>query len=661
MLSRIGEGGMAIVYKANDILLNRFVAIKVLRQQYVHDEEFIRRFRREAQSAAALSHPNVVSIYDVGQQEDIYYIVMEYVEGHTLSEMIAKKAPFQVEEAVHIASQICDALDHAHHNQIIHRDIKPHNILIGRNGRVKVTDFGIARAATAMDITQTGTVVGSVHYFSPEHAKGVAQGENSDLYSLGIVMYQMLTNQLPFHGESPISVALKHLQDDVIEPRQLNPLIPQSVENIIMKALRKTPEERYVSAHAMLDDLDKCLLDEYRNGPKEVFESDHQVEDTERTLVMPAIRSNQPFEEEEQNDGQSRPFAELYEDEEKMGKKLWLKVSIWSAVILVVIFAGWYGIKAILGGLDLPKDVAVPNVIGMTYEEARAELEKARLLVEEELEYDYSDEYETNIVMDQDPIHIEVKEHSFIRLTLSLGEKLEEMPSFVEKQWVDVEAELRRMGITAEQIVVTEEKNEAPAGYVIEQSPAADELFNPNASDFVVEITVSEGLGMTTMPNLIGSTLAEAELILEKYELVLDPDGPMYDASYTVEEGIVFHQFPSEPGDEVAIGEKVKLWISSGFPEDALFAVKSVTVEPEVEGEPSIIKISISDARGQTDLAPEEITSSKTYPVQVVVSSDTSASIRILVNDKHYDTETMTYDEALGQNGSSTNSELLLD
>lgn len=660
---------MAIVYKANDILLNRYVAIKVLRQQYVHDEEFIRRFRREAQSAAALSHPNVVSIYDVGQQEDIYYIVMEYVEGHTLSELIVKKAPFQVEEAVHIASQICDALDHAHHSQIIHRDIKPHNILIGRNGRVKVTDFGIARAATEMEITQTGTVVGSVHYFSPEHAKGVAQGENSDLYSLGIVMYQMLTNQLPFQGESPISVALKHLQDDVVAPRHINPLIPQSVENIIMRSLRKAPEERYPSAHAMLEDLDKCLLDEYRNSPKAMFASDSEGEDAERTLVMPAIRSNQPFDKEEQRAGrehereqeEERPFAELYEDEGNMGKKLWLKLSIWSVVLAVIIIGGWYGIKTFLGSLDLPKDIPVPNLIGMTYEEARAELEKARLLIDEELEYDYDDRYEPNVVIDQDPIHIEVKEHSLVKLTLSLGEKLEQMPNFIDRKWLDVEAELKRMGISDEQIVMTEVKDEAPAGDVIAQVPAADELYNPNATDFVVEITVSEGLGMTTMPNLIGSTLAEATVILEKYELVLDPEGPTYDASYTVEEGIVFHQYPSEPGDEVAIGEKVKLWISSGFPDDALFAVKSVTVEPEVEGEPSIVKISIRDARGQTELAPEEISETKTYPVQVVVSSDTSASIRILVNDKHYETETLTYEEALGQGGPGENSTELLD
>lgn len=287
VIERIGGGGMALVYKAHDILLGRNVAIKVLRQQFVHDEEFIRRFRREAQSAASLSHSNVVSIYDVGQEDDIHYIVMEYVEGHNLDEIIKERAPLQVDEAVRIASQICDALDHAHQNQIIHRDIKPHNIMIGRNGRVKVTDFGIARAVTSTTITQTGSVVGSVHYFSPEHAKGVVTGEKSDLYSLGIVLYQMLTARLPFLGESPISVALKHLQEEFEEPREVNPLIPQSVENIILKSMRKNPQERYQSAKEMLQDLETCLLPERRNEPKIEFDD---MDDEDRTRVIPAIK-----------------------------------------------------------------------------------------------------------------------------------------------------------------------------------------------------------------------------------------------------------------------------------------------------------------------------------------------------------------------------------
>ncbi|EJW17525.1 serine/threonine-protein kinase PrkC [Paenibacillus alvei DSM 29] len=305
IITRIGGGGMALVYKALDNLLNRYVAVKVLRQQFVHDEEFIRRFRREAQSAASLSHPNVVSIYDVGQEEDTHFIVMEYVEGHNLNEIILERAPLQVDESIRISTQICDALDHAHQNHIIHRDIKPHNILIGRNGRVKVTDFGIARAVTSSTITQTGSVVGSVHYFSPEHAKGVSTGEKSDLYSLGIVLYQMLTGQLPFLGESPISVALKHLQEPFDEPRAVNPHIPQSVENVILKSMRKNPAERYQSAAEMMRDLETCLLPERLNEPKITFKPRPMYDDDQETRVMPAIRStgeaNKKFPKEKGN------------------------------------------------------------------------------------------------------------------------------------------------------------------------------------------------------------------------------------------------------------------------------------------------------------------------------------------------------------------------
>ncbi|MCC2685835.1 MAG: serine/threonine protein kinase, partial [Paenibacillaceae bacterium] len=320
ILERIGGGGMAIVYKGHDVLLNRKVAVKVLRDQYVHDDEFIRRFQREAQAAASLSHPNIVSIYDVGKENDVHYIVMEYVEGTTLNEVIKEKAPMQVEEAIHFTSQICDALDHAHSNQIVHRDIKPHNILIGKNGRVKVTDFGIARATTSSTITQTGSVVGSVHYFSPEHAKGVSAGAKSDLYSLGIVLYQMLTGRLPFLGESPISVALKHLQENVEEPRKVNSLIPQSVENIILKSMRKNPDERYSSAKQMQRDLETCLLPERRNEPKAVFGEDEL--DGEITRVVPAIRAGQFTEsmEDEASDAEAGRLAAR----RKRRKWLWI-------------------------------------------------------------------------------------------------------------------------------------------------------------------------------------------------------------------------------------------------------------------------------------------------------------------------------------------------
>ncbi|WP_170109531.1 Stk1 family PASTA domain-containing Ser/Thr kinase [Melghirimyces profundicolus] len=259
VISRVGGGGMAVVYKARDVLLNRYVAIKVLNESLSNDSEFVRRFSREAQAAASLSHPNVVSVYDVGQENHTHYIVMEYIEGPTLKEYIQQYSPLTAEEIVSIASQICDALAHAHENQIVHRDVKPHNILLGYNGRAKVTDFGIARATTSSTITQAGSVMGSVHYFSPEQARGGLIGEKSDIYSLGVVLYEMVTGELPFDGDSAISIAMKHLQDPVRDPAELNADIPRSIHNIILKALEKDPEQRYPTIRAMKEDLDSVF------------------------------------------------------------------------------------------------------------------------------------------------------------------------------------------------------------------------------------------------------------------------------------------------------------------------------------------------------------------------------------------------------------------
>ena len=387
LLEHIGGGGMAIVYKAHDVLLNRKVAVKILREQYVNDEDFIRRFRREAQSAASLSHPNVVSIYDVGQEDDVHYIVMEYVAGSNLNEEIRRRAPFQVDEALRIAVQICDALDHAHQNQIIHRDIKPHNILIGRNGRVKVTDFGIARAASSADITQTGSVIGSVHYLSPEHAKGIKQGEKSDIYSLGIVLYQMLTNQLPFSGDSPISVALKHLQEQVESPRLYNPHIPPDVEAIILKTLQKNPEERYNSAKELQQDLE-AIMDGDRidtivrfvdasHSPDELDEHPTKVmpairdEDDEQTRLMPAIGSSAKVTSAESSLPDEEENVKLEEDKPGLSplKKLFIKAAIWLVLIFAFGAGTWYGVQSLKAIFVVP-EVEVPNVVGYPIDEA---------------------------------------------------------------------------------------------------------------------------------------------------------------------------------------------------------------------------------------------------------------------------------------------------
>src|SRR3954447_6460663 len=259
ILDMIGGGGMANVYLAHDMILDRDVAVKMLRLDFANDEEFIRRFRREAQSATSLAHPNIVNIYDVGEENDLYFIVMEYVEGQTLKQYIQQNSPIQVEETIEIMEQLTSAISHAHQNHIVHRDIKPQNILVDRFSNVKITDFGIAMALSATSITQTNSVLGSVHYLSPEQARGGMANKKSDIYSLGIVMFELLTGRLPFSGESAVSIALKHLQSETPSPRRWNPAIPQSVENIILKATAKDSFHRYSSVEEMEQDINTAL------------------------------------------------------------------------------------------------------------------------------------------------------------------------------------------------------------------------------------------------------------------------------------------------------------------------------------------------------------------------------------------------------------------
>lgn len=642
IVERIGGGGMAIVYKAYDTLLHRHVAVKVLREQFVHDEEFIQRFRREARSAASLSHPNVVSIYDVGQDEDIHYIVMEYIEGGTLNDIIKERAPLQAEEAVKIASQICDALDHAHQNGIIHRDIKPHNILISKSGRIKVTDFGIARAAASSHITQTGAVLGSVHYFSPEHAKGVAQGEKSDIYSLGAVLYQMVTNRLPFAGDSPISVALKHLQEDFEEPRSINPLLPQSLENIILKALRKRPEERYESARAMLEDLETCLLPERRDERKVFYEPED--DDDEKTIIMPAIREhtvavNYGQEDEEMPQTRGR-IAESLADEPK--RRRWVKPTIWIAVVLVLFFGTWQGVKAVMSLFDVP-EVDVPNVVGEHVDDAVRILEDLNLKVQF-TEDEFSDIYEQGYVIRQSQADIVVKEGSTIHLTVSLGPLEQEMPDLTEMMEHEARNLLVELGFSRDAIEIVESYNDLPKGSVVSHEPAAGEKVNPRSSQ--VTLVVSQGPGTESMPNLIGDTLQVARNKLEILNLnenVKIEEAP----DYTQPAGHVFRQWPFEPNDPVSPGAEITLYVSTGLPSDAIQTEKVITVEPAVEGAASTIEIYITDASKDNVLwGTKEITQRTTYRVGIIVSPTQNATILIQRDGAWLDTQTVTYSEA---------------
>ncbi|AWB45161.1 Stk1 family PASTA domain-containing Ser/Thr kinase [Paenibacillus sp. CAA11] len=639
IIERIGGGGMALVYRAQDLLLNRNVAIKVLRQQFVHDEEFIRRFRREAQSAASLSHPNVVSIYDVGQEEDTHYIVMEYVEGQNLNEIIKERAPLQVDEAIRIASQICDALDHAHHNQIIHRDIKPHNILIGRNGRVKVTDFGIARAVTSTTITQTGSVVGSVHYFSPEHAKGVAAGEKSDLYSLGIVLYQMLTGHLPFLGESPISVALKHLQEEFEEPRRLNPMIPQSVENIILKSMRKNPNERYQSAKEMQLDLETCLLPERRTETKIAFDD----MDEDSTRIIPAIKPQSKSSGVRRTREEEAPVPEP--DSSSKGKKNRKKPAMWAGIVLVVI-AILLGLTWYFNKMFIVPTVTVPKVIGLTEDQARAKLAEVKLEVGSEIKREYKEDVAPGTVYEQSkPEGSEVKEGSTIEISVASEKPTVKMPPLTGITYEEARQKLLDLGVKAEAINRVDEFSDQTEGNVTAQNPAADA--DIDADTVSIQLTVSKGKATVAMDDLSGKTVKEAKAAIEKLGLKLANDGIEEQSSYSVEKGKVMDQWPYKPGDSAEPGTEVKITVSSGYPADAITYSYGIPVAPAESGKNSKIRIVYSDATGDNkDWGTKSINTLQTLSVDLVLDPKKDGYVSIFRDGQQIGSLPVSYIDA---------------
>lgn len=651
IIERIGGGGMALVYKAHDILLGRNVAIKVLRQQFVHDEEFIRRFRREAQSAASLSHPNVVSIYDVGQEDEIHYIVMEYIEGFNLNEIIKDRAPLQVEESVRIASQICDALDHAHQNQIIHRDIKPHNILIGRNGRVKVTDFGIARAVTSTTITQTGSVIGSVHYFSPEHAKGVITGEKSDLYSLGIVLYQMLTATLPFLGESPISVALKHLQEEFDDPRDVNPLIPQSVENVILRSMRKNPQERYQSAKEMLKDLETCLLPERRNEPRIQFTEP----DVDQTRAMPAIKVIKPISRGAVSNKRNKGlFDEDDEDEKPVvdGKptKKWVKPTIWISLTLIILISMLGVIWYVNTKLVVP-DVTIPNVVTSQEEAAVTKLTALGIEIEDPIIRTYKEGFEVGEVYAQSKKEgTVVKKGSTIQLSVSIEKPLAVMPNLKGDTFDVASKKLIALGVKEVNITQNPEYSDQPSGEVTGQDPGANA--DIDAATQKIVLTVSQGKEEIKTPDLVGMTQKQAEDKLKEVGLELGTVEKVSD--FKVEKGEVIKQFPFLANDSVSLGEKIDITVSTGYPEDALNYTFNVPVAPAEEGTKSKIRIVYSDARyddgEEKDWGTKTINTTQVFSIDLVLAPNKDAVVSLSRDGELFDTYHIKYSDV--KNGS---------
>ena len=398
IIEKIGNGGMATVYKSKDKVLNRYVAVKVLRDEFTTDEEFIKRFRIEAQSAASLTHPNIVSIYDVGNEGSLYYIVMELIKGKTLKEIINEEnGPLPWKWSLNIVIQIASALETAHKNNIVHRDIKPHNIIITEDGVAKVTDFGIAKAVSNSTITAFGTTIGSVHYFSPEHARGGYTDAKSDLYSLGVVMYEMLTGRVPFDADTPVSVALKHMQEQPVEPKELNDNIPQVVNDIIMKAMQKDVNLRYQSATDMLKDLNSAL----KNPDENCVHIGSNVDAaTQRISTEEIAEAERKANENKNNNSGNGKGKKKNKFIEFIKKHKALSAIIGAILLFFIAFGSTMGIVELVN----PKDVQLPDLVNKTQEEAEQTVKdlKLKLTVKSE---EYSDTVEKGKIISQDPAY----------------------------------------------------------------------------------------------------------------------------------------------------------------------------------------------------------------------------------------------------------------
>ena len=439
IIKTIGEGGMANVYLAEDTILERKVAIKVLRGDLSNDEKFIRRFKREALSVSNLSHPNIVEVYDVGEEDGNYYIVMEYIEGKTLKQLLQKRGALTLTEVIDIMSQLTDGLAHAHEAYIIHRDIKPQNIMIEDNGRIKITDFGIAMALNSTQLTQTNSVMGSVHYLPPEQANGKGSTVKSDIYSLGILMYELLTGSVPFKGDTAVEIALKHMKEKMPSVRKQNPTIPQSVENIILKATAKNPKNRYDSVREMYNDLQTAL--ERDNEKRLVYEyPENDLEETK--VIAPILKEpkkpvvDKPLEKEENMDNDD---SILNEKDEKN------KLPIILAGVLLVILIALALVYLLISNHDV-KEVKVPDVAGLTLEKAIKEVEKRGL------KYTTKDEenadIEEGVVIRTEPKAGSTKtKGSTITIVESSGKEYLLLEDYTGKNYYEIKAKLELKGI----------------------------------------------------------------------------------------------------------------------------------------------------------------------------------------------------------------------
>jgi serine/threonine-protein kinase len=510
IIKTIGEGGMANVYLAYDTILDRDVAVKVLRGDLANDEKFVRRFQREALNASSLSHPNIVEVYDVGDDNGQYFIVMEYIEGKNLKDLLKKRGKLTVSEVVDIMSQIADGLSVAHDSYIIHRDIKPQNIMILENGLVKITDFGIAMAMNATQLTQTNSVMGSVHYLPPEQASGKGSTLKSDIYSMGILMYELLTGVLPYRGDNAVEIALKHLKEPLPSIRDELPDIPQSVENIILKSAAKNPKNRYNDAREMYEDLKTCLDESRLNEPKHEYQ--YPELDSDNKKFTKQVEEAVAMEDDEKGDVAIKEVTD--EEVRKENKLLIFLASIFVTIMLVVAVLVMF-----LPKLLNQKDIVVPDVSGMTVSDAISKLQEEGFTVkDEQLEIADENVVAGNVVKTMPASGTKRSKGTSITLYISTGDEKIEIENYVGKEYREVKGNLEARGLS---VIITREETKdknAKQGIIIKQSVAAGEKLSARDT---ITLTIPDVYD--TYPDFTDGTydIADVQAFCDEHEVTL--------------------------------------------------------------------------------------------------------------------------------------------
>lgn len=550
LLEKIGDGGMAVVYKAKDKLLNRFIAVKILRPEFTKDAAFVENFKRESQAAAGLSHPNVVGVYDVGREGNINYIVMELIEGKTLNEIIKEEAPMDYRKVIDITKQVASALKVAHKNKIIHRDVKPHNIMVTNEGVVKLADFGIAKAVNDATLSTGSKIIGSVHYFSPEQARGNYVDERSDIYSLGIVMYEMLTGTVPFDGDNPVTVALKHINEEVRPPSEIVSGIPPALERCVLKATSKYQTNRYSSAEELIEELDniefvtKVVGNSIFNQSAKVVDED-EFEDSE-------------YDDEDTGKRKSRKAKKGKKSKKPLSpaqkKKRNIIIGAAAAVLLLVIGLGLVA----SGAFSSTKQV--PDLSDLTVSEAKKLAEKEGFKLKEGAEV-YSADIAEGRICQQDPKGgTEAKKGSTITVNVSKGSKEGMVPNVIGKDIDDLEKFLKEYGYSVG--TVKEITDTAPYGVILEQTPSAGSSLD---KDSKIDVVISDGKGKEkgVVPSITGLTLSEAKKAIRAAGFTIG--GIKYEESNAYGKGYVMWQ-QYAANTQLDKGTSIDIEVSKGAP-----------------------------------------------------------------------------------------------